>query len=273
VIELVPDDGFDRLAAKITRETDFRCASYKDQCLRRRIAVRMRARGTTSFESYASLLDADREEYQRLLDALTVNVTKFFRNPSTYEALATVVVPELWARGRTDAWSAGTASGEEAYSLGALFHEYAAARGECCSPERVSIVGTDIDRASLRAAECARYAPAAFADTEPEALARLFPVVDGGCRTVRDDVRALVRFERRDLLRDPMPAESFDLVACRNVIIYLDRDAQYELLASLHRALRPRGFLVLGRVERLLGGMQSLFEAVCPLERIYRKIA
>lgn len=267
----IADDGFAMLAHKITRETAFRCASYKDECLRRRIAVRMRARGTESFESYARLLDTDRREYERLLDALTVNVTKFFRNPSTYEVLAHTVVPELWSRGGSiDVWSAGTASGEEAFSLAALFHDHAVAQGELRATGRVSVLGSDIDAASLRAAEHARYAPASFAETSPDALVRLFPSVEGA-RTVIPEVRALVRFERRDLLRDPVRSRAFDLVACRNVAIYLGRDAQAELLASLHAALRPGGYLVLGKAERLVGDVQHAFEPVNVHERIYRR--
>ena len=125
------DDGFRDLAEKITRESEFRCTNYKDGCVRRRIAVRMRARGAATYAQYGDLLDRDSSEYEHLMDALTVNVTRFFRNPTTFAVAAQRVVPELWRRGsRIDVWSAGSASGEEAYSLAALFHEHARARGE-----------------------------------------------------------------------------------------------------------------------------------------------
>ncbi len=265
------EDGFDLLSSKITRETSFRCASYKDKCLRRRIAVRMRARGAPSFLAYARILDADRQEYERLLDALTVNVTKFFRNRTTFETLASVVVPEVW-RGDAEiaAWSAGCASGEEAFSLAALFHEHAIASGEEARLGRVRVVGSDIDRASLVAAEQARYRDASFADTPERLLERLFPRVSDS-RTVLPSVRTMARFERRDILREPPAAGSFDLIACRNVIIYLGREAQEQLLCSLHRALRPGGFLVMGRVETLLGRPRELFSVVDLRERIFRK--
>lgn len=259
------------LADKITRETLFRCASYKDKCLRRRIAVRMRARGATSFAAYAAVLDSDQREYDRLVDVLTVNVTKFFRNESTFGALAASVMPELWKReGPIAVWSAGSASGEEAFSLAALFYEHAAAVGELDRIERVRVRGSDIDRASLLAAERARYAPASFIETPAPLLDRLFPAT-GDLRTVIDAIRVLVSFERRDILCEPPEAASYDLIACRNVIIYLDREAQEELLCSFHRALRPGGFLVLGRVETLLGKPRQLFSAVDVRERIFRK--
>lgn len=259
------------LADKITRETSFRCASYKDKCLRRRIAVRMRARGAVSFSAYAAVLDTDRREYDRLVDALTVNVTKFFRNESTFDALAASVIPELWRReGSISVWSAGSSSGEEAFSLATLFYEHAAAIGELNRIGRVQVTGSDIDRASLLAAERARYAPASFVETPASLLDRLFPAT-GDSRTVIGEIRALVKFERRDILCQHPAAASYDLIACRNVIIYLDREAQEELLCSFHRSLRPGGFLVLGRVETLLGKPRQLFSAVDVRERIFRK--
>ncbi len=265
-------DDFRVLADKITQETSFRCASYKDKCLRRRIAVRMRARGAESFSAYALVLDSDGREYDRLLDALTVNVTKFFRNPSTFGALAASVIPQLWnGEGCISVWSAGSSSGEEAFSLAALFYEHALALGELDRLARVTVIGSDIDRASLIAAENARYAAASFADTPAHLLHALFPAV-GDSRTVIEPVRSLVRFERRDILREPPPAASYDLIACRNVIIYLDREAQEELLCSFHRALRPGGFLVMGRVETLLGKPRQLFGTVDVRERIFRKV-
>lgn len=267
------DDGFRDLTEKITRESPFRCTSYKEKCVRRRIAVRMRARGTETYLQYAQLLDNDREEYERLLDALTVNVTKFFRNPSTYAAIRTNVVPELWDRGGPICvWSAGSASGEEAYSLAAVFYEHAHHRDQLAQLGRVSVVGSDIDRASLDAASHAMYLPASFTDTPADLLDRLFPRMDDR-RTVIPPMRAITRFERRDLLQDPPLAESFDLIACRNVVIYLDRPSQEGLLDALFGALRPGGFLVMGHVETLFGRARHHLRAVDVRERIYQKPA
>ena len=92
------DDGYAALTEKITRERGFGCASYKEKCVRRRIAVRMRARGVHTFAEYGQLLDRDRHEYDLLLDALTINVTKFFRNPETFAAIDREIVPALYAR-------------------------------------------------------------------------------------------------------------------------------------------------------------------------------
>src|SRR5256885_1818710 len=105
------DREFEELTRKISRDRGFACASYKEKCLRRRIAVRMRARGVHTYGDYARVLDSDTAEYDRLLDALTINVTKLFRNWSVYETLAERVVPTLWDANRPiHVWSAGCSS-------------------------------------------------------------------------------------------------------------------------------------------------------------------
>jgi len=265
------DDGFQDLADKITRESEFRCCNYKDKCVRRRIAVRMRARGTETYTQYAQLLDTDVDEYGRLIDVLTVNVTRFFRNPTTFAAVARHVVPDVWLReGRVDVWSAGSASGEEAYTLAALFFEHATRLGELERLKRVHVTGSDIDRRSLETADRAVYLPASFADTAPELQDRLFPKA-GECRTVAPPLRAITSFERRDILQQLQPAMSFDVIACRNVVIYLDRATQERLLDSLYEALRPGGFLIMGHVETLFGKARRHMIPVDLRERIFRR--
>ena len=115
------DGAFTALTAKIASDRGFGCASYKDKCLRRRIAVRMRARGVHTYADYARVLDSDLHEYDKLLDALTINVTKLFRNWETYSVLRDQVVPALWSLPDPviNVWSAGCSSGEEPYSLAA----------------------------------------------------------------------------------------------------------------------------------------------------------
>jgi chemotaxis methyl-accepting protein methylase len=268
-----PEYDFAALTDKIARECDFRCSSYKDRCLRRRIAVRMRARGVHTYHDYMRLLDADPREYDLLLDALTINVTKFFRNWDTFDAIGQHVVPELWTRPDTvlRVWSAGCASGEEPYSLAVLVHRYLARHGQLHRMGRVAIHGTDIDRTSLAAAERACYPEAAFTDTPPELRQAYFSASDPA--TVDPAVKRLVRFARRDLLTDRPPEPVLHLIVCRNVLIYFDRHAQEELLGRFYGALAPGGFLVLGKVETLLGAARARFTTVRPAERIFRKPA
>ena len=266
-----PDEDFVALTEKIARERGFVCAAYKEKCLQRRIGVRMRGRAVHTYRDYARVLDADPQEWELLLDTLTINVTKLFRNWETYAAIARDVIPALWSPndGPIRVWSAGCASGEEPYSLGVLFHRHAAALQQR-GLGRVSILGTDIDRASLALAERGAYGEPAFADTPAELRAAYFS--PDAPHRVHAEVRALVRFERRDLLRDPAPTGGHHLITCRNVIIYFDRSSQERLFTAFHEALAPGGFLILGRVETLFGSARHLFAAVDSRERIFRRV-
>jgi chemotaxis protein methyltransferase CheR len=267
------DAGFRALMDKITRDRGFRCSSYKDKCLRRRVAVRMRAKGAASFSDYAGILDADTHEYDRLHRVLTINVTKFFRNWHTYEVLEQSVIPQLW--NRTDPgiriWSAGCSSGEEAYSIGILMHRHATATEGFGRLETVSIVGTDIDAHCVGDAERALYSEKALGET-PQALRAAYFPMESGMRTVLPEVKRLVRFEHADILQAPPPLDPVHLILCRNVIIYFQRDAQDALLREFHRILAPGGFLVLGKVETLLGDIRGLFSPVNARERVFRKL-
>ena len=267
------DRDFEHLTQKISRDRGFACASYKEKCLRRRIAVRMRARGVHTYADYARVLDSDSSEYDRLLDALTINVTKLFRNWSVYEAIAERVVPVVWKADNRPihVWSAGCSSGEEAYSLAVLFHRYARLQGQLDEIERLDVLGTDIDRASLTAAERGIFPEGAFEETSTDLRERYFSSTPPF--TIVPAVRQSVHFERRDLLDDfPAAKGGFQLIACRNVLIYFDRETQERLLARFHEALAPGGHLVLGKVETLLGAVRSRFAAVDPRERIFRRV-
>ena len=268
-----PDDpGFTRLMDKITRDSGFRCASYKDKCLRRRIAVRMRAKGANTANEYAGVLDTDPREYERLLRSLTVNVTKFFRNPEAYAAIEKKVIPDLW-RSTPNAlrvWSAGCASGEEPYSIAILLHKYAHETNSVDRLENVDVLGTDIDGEVLGEADRAFYAESALAEAPASLRGDYFPQV-AGLRTMVPEVRKLVRFQIDDLLSFTPPLSDVHLILCRNVIIYFERDAQDKLFAEFHRVLAPGGYMMLGKVETLLGDARGLFEPVNARERIFRK--
>ncbi len=263
------DAEFQALLEKISRDRGFHCASYKTTCLRRRVGVRMRARGVHRYLDYAGLLDDDASEYDLLLDALTINVTKLFRNPDVYHAMRRDVIPALWESRapRIRVWSAGCASGEEPYSLAALFHLHAAERGELDRLSRVEILGTDIDRRSLEAAARGEFEERDFSETPPAWRTAYFAPAPPF--TVVPALRQLVSFRQHDLLREPAPQTVNDLIVCRNAIIYFDRASQERLFETFHSALNPGGFLVLGKVETLFGRARQLFRPVDGRERIF----
>jgi len=134
----------------------------------------------------------------------------------------------------------------------------------------VSILGTDIDRQCLAAAERGEFEEGDFTDTPDELRSRYFTPVPPF--TVSPGIRSMVRFERRDLLSERAPAPPYDLIVCRNVLIYFDRESQERLFDEFHAALAPGGFLVLGKVETLLGTTRSKFAPVDARERIFRRL-
>jgi chemotaxis methyl-accepting protein methylase len=262
--------ALEALKYKIRTERGFNAHIYKDMCIRRRLAVRMLACGCDDFRTYAERLDADGAEYDRLIATLTINVTRFFRNAGAWELLREEVISRLLDHPSDRpirAWSAGCASGEEAYSLSILFHEVCRASGREDALARIRILGTDIDGGSLAAAREASYPELSFAETPANLRARWFspePPFE-----LREEARRNVRFENADLISDAMPAR-LHLIVCRNVLIYFDRPTQERLFHAFHDALVPGGFLFLGRVESLLGRARGLFRPVSTRERIYR---
>jgi len=266
--------GFKALTRRISREAGLTLDAYKDKCLRRRLLVRMRACGAHTFAEYEAVLDQRPAEWDKLRDALTINVTRFYRNPETWNRLADDLLLELLQarQGRLRAWSAGCSSGEEPYSLAMLCHEVAEAAGHPSWADRVRIVATDIDRGSLEQAGAATYPASAFVEAPPWVTGRYCRPVEGGWQ-VSEGVRKLVTIQPLDLTREPVPAGPFDLIFCRNVVIYFDRPMQEALFARFADALHPGGLLVLGKVETLLGGARERLTLVDARERIFRRVA
>lgn len=278
MIDTDDDPAFRALTGKIARDHGFGTSHYKGTVLRRRLAVRMRARGANDFESYSRILDADPDEAERLIDTLTINVTRIYRNPDTWDAVAARVLPALWksTAPRLTCWVAGCSSGEEAYTLAALWHQFASTRltplrAPAHALGRVRILASDIDRRSLDTAARGCYPKPAFADAPDALRQRYFAPAAGGLEAAAPELRALVEFERRDLLLDPPPDGPMHLITCRNVTIYFGRESQEALVRRFHQALAPGGFLVLGKVETLLGPARSLFDVVDQRQRIFRR--
>ena len=269
---MIPDDGALRaLSEKISQARGVCCEAYKEKCLRRRLAVRMRARGVHTFDEYSRVLDQDTREYDLLLDALTINVTKCYRNPETWEVLARTNLPPLWhaRHGALRAWSAGCASGEEPYTLAVVLAETARTQGQGPLLAGCRVDATDVDRVSLERTRAAQFPAASFSEMPPVLAGRYFtPDVP---RQPVAELRGLVQVARHDLTRDPPPFSAYDLIVCRNVVIYFDRPTQERLFATFARALAPGGLLVLGKVETLFGPARDELILEDPRERVYRK--
>ena len=263
---------FAAFARALSARTGVTLDAYKPKCLARRVAVRMRACAVHTYDAYLEVLDDEPAELERLHAALTINVTRFFRNPEAWAALAAALPALLRRPGEVRCWSAGCASGEEAHTLAILLAQAAEGLGRPEWLDRVHIDATDIDRESLERTRAGRYREAALVET-PEAVVRRWFRSDGDAMVVDDALRARVAVRAHDLTGDPMPVARYDLVACRNVVIYFDRAMQERLFTAMHDALRPGGYLLLGKVETLVGEARERLELVDIRERIYRRPA
>ena len=247
----VTTPGLQRLLEKLNAEHHFDFREYKVTSLARRIHTRIAQAGVEDEDAYIAFLDAHPDEAERLFNTILINVTGFFRDPPAWDYLAEQVVPRLIETAASTrsirVWSAGCASGEEAYSVAVLLAE---GLGGQASGIDVKIYGTDVDDEALATARPGLYRLEQLKDVPPVLLDRYF-VRDGQLYRFRRDLRRWCIFGRHNLVNDP-PLSHLDLVVCRNVLIYLKAGLQQRLLPRFHFALRGRGVLFLGKSESLL---------------------
>ena len=266
------DAAFTVLARQISRTSGFTLEAYKDKCIRRRIAVRMRACGVHTYDDYRALLDRTPVEYERLRDALTINVTRFYRNADTWRLVRRDLLSALLDAPRIEirAWSAGCASGEEPYTLAMLAADHLDRAGRGDELARFTIDATDVDRVSLERARAACYRPEGLTEL-PDDLAGTYFEPAGSERRVVDRIRRRVQLRELDLSREPPLRSNYDLIFCRNVVIYFDRPMQERLFQTFAESLAPGGYLILGKVETLFGVARDRLALVDPRERVYRR--
>lgn len=265
------DDALRDILAMIRIRTGHDFTWYKRATLYRRLARRMQVCQTETLAEYHRVLREHPSELGNLLRDFLISVTNFFRDPDAFKALEELVLPRLFrGKGQTDqvrVWVAGCATGEEAYSIGMLLCEYA---GRLNDAPQLQVFATDIDEEALAEARAGIYPEQIETDVSPERLNRFFTRENGGYR-VSKELREMMLFSPHNVLRDP-PFSRLDLVSCRNMLIYLNRDAQERVLNTFHFALRNDGVLFLGSSESAESLQQ--FAALDAKNRIFeRRIA
>jgi chemotaxis protein methyltransferase CheR len=250
------DREFRRICALIRERAGIELGDAKRTLCQTRLIRRLRVLGLDSYAAYVALLDDPAsEEHVELVNALTTNVTAFFRELHHFDMLATEILPALAVRGgRIRLWSAGCSTGEEPWSLAMVVREVLGDRAGI----DVKILATDIDTQVLAHARTGIYGDEQVAPVTPQRrkrfLARGTGPNDGRWR-VTDELRGLVTFNRLNLF-DPWPMRgAFDVIACRNVIIYFDVPNKVKLLRGFHDKLQPGGHLLLGHSESLTAGV------------------
>jgi two-component system, chemotaxis family, CheB/CheR fusion protein len=256
----------------IRRETGNDFYYYKRPTLLRRLSKRMIELNIKQVRDYLNYLHHHTEEIRLISQQFLINVTYFFRDKQAYDALRNIVIPDITKGKETSntlkIWSIGCSSGEEPYSLAILLHEYLTKKKML--DVQVKIFATDIDRDALEKASRGVYHKNALREMPPLVIARYF-TEEGENYRVNPEIRKMIVFSYHDILKDP-PFSRMDLVSCRNMLIYINAEAQKEILRKIHFAVNIDGYLFLGPSEHL-GQTSAYMQEVDKKWKIYRNVS
>jgi chemotaxis protein methyltransferase CheR len=258
----MPTDEYVDFCHGLRRLAGVDLTSYKRAQMERRIRSYLQRKSVPTLAQYLSTISKDREELDQFLDRITINVSELYRNPEQFEILRTKVVPELKSASALKIWSAGCSYGAEAYTLACML-------AETLPQGRFEILGTDIDQRILQRAQRGHFSAADMRNVPPKVRDKYFDAVETGFMA-KPTLRGHLKFRIEDLLRDRFQT-GFDLVLCRNVVIYFTDEARDAVHAGIARALKPGGFLLVGSTERVANARAIGLVPVHPF--IYRKAA
>ena len=242
-------DGLEKIYLLVLSATGVDFRLYKQPTVSRRVGRRMALRKMGSLGEYVRFLKQHADEIKALADDIFIHVTGFFRDAESFQALRKHVFPKLRLNKRSDpvrVWVPGCSTGEEVYSIAMLLIE---SLGASANQTGIQMFGTDISESAIQRARAGVYSQAAVRGVSPARLRRFFVKVEHGYQ-INKDVRGLCVFARHDLASDP-PFSKLDLISCRNVLIYAGPLLQNRILAAFQYALKPGGFLFLGKSEAI----------------------
>jgi chemotaxis protein methyltransferase CheR len=259
-------DDFVALCELVRRLCGVDLMQYKRGQMERRVRTFAQRRGTPDLTAYGQRLKEDKEELDAFLDRVTINVSHLWRHEDQWTALGRQILPEL-ARNRSHpprvrCWSAGSSYGAEAFTLAAVARE-------SVPDARVEIQGTDLDRRMVDRARKGHFTVEDARTAPPGLLKKWFDAADEGGWQAKPELMRMTRFEVGDLLRMPVQAGRFDLIMCRNTVIYFTEEVRDALHARLATALAPGGYLVVGTSERVAD--PRALNLTSPFHFIYRK--
>ncbi|WP_394217386.1 CheR family methyltransferase [Halobacillus trueperi] len=237
---------------KVHRKTGVDLSQYKEAQMKRRLTSLREKRGHHDFKSYFNALEKDALLLEELLDRMTINVSEFYRNRKRFEVLEHKVIPYLHhQKQKLRIWSAACSTGEEPYTLAMILNRY-------MPLDQVEILATDLDLNALKKAEEGLYHERSLKEVAPDILRKYFRK-EGSFYRVRDDIRKSVTFKKHNLLADRYQ-KGFDLIVCRNVMIYFTEEAKQKMYKNFNHSLVDGGIFFVGSTEQIFSPQTYGFE-------------
>lgn len=246
------DQDFIQFITRIKRKTDIDLSQYKEAQMKRRLTTLRMKHGYSTFAAYGEALESNRALMNEFLDRMTINVSEFWRNPGRWEVLMNTFFPKIIQHSaKPKIWSAACSTGEEPYTLAMILSELGVL-------EKSMLLATDLDNGVLAKAQEGIYLERSLRDVPAKCRKQYFSESEGAFH-VSDKLKKAVTFRQQNLLHDKFDS-GFDLIVCRNVMIYFTEEAKHSLYHKFSAALRPGGLLFVGSTEQIFSPAQYGFE-------------
>ena len=243
---------YEQFIEGIKRKTGIDLALYKEAQMKRRLTSLYEKKGFSSFVQFLSALEKDRDLMNEFLDRMTINVSEFYRNGKRWEVLQNKIFPKLLATNkRLKIWSAACSTGEEPYSLAMVLSHHVPL-------SQIGILATDLDENVIQKAKLGLYPERSLAEVPKDVQTKYFQK-EGQFYKVNEEIKRTVTFKKHNLLKDPYES-NFDLIVCRNVMIYFTEEAKDKIYGNFSKSLRSGGILFVGSTEQIFNPARYGFE-------------
>jgi len=265
----VSEKGLPELIQDVQKRLKIQLTNYKQDYIKRRMLSRMNSTRSKDFVEYHQYLRTHPEEEEKLRNALTINVTKFFRDPEVFDLVKKEIFPSILRDKRNiKIWSAGCSSGEEPYTYAIILYEL----GKTGPAYNGAIIASDIDEEMLKKAKLGAYEKNALENMTEMQISKHFDKKEDGKFYVKDHIKQMVRFQAHDLMGSSPVARMMDMVSCRNVTIYFNEQQKKNLVKLVHDSLGKDGFYIMGMSEYMAKDVEHLFKPYKPMLKVFQKV-